>query len=124
MSARQLSVMEQLEEIGNQFIEAAVSDFSRPETVQAIKDSAITIASRITGYNLNTALLRPIIESAMDKKIDQAKGYVMQHVGLALSNPPDSIDATAEVVKEEVGSKVDAFAEKLKAKMAAKKSIA
>ena len=48
----------------------------------------------------------------------------MQHVGLALSNPPDSIDATAEVVKEEVGSKVDAFAEKLKAKMAAKKSIA
>jgi hypothetical protein len=98
--------MEQLEEIGNQFIEAAVSDFSRPETVQAIKDSAITIASRITGYNLNTALLRPIIESAMDKKIDQAKGYVMQHVGLALSNPPDSIDATAEVVKEEVGGKV------------------
>lgn len=116
------SLTAQLEAFGNELIEAAVSDLSRPETIAAIKDRAIVLASALVGRNLNNAFTRPFIEAWIDQKIDAYRDTFMKHVGLALSDPPVSVDIAADVVKEEMGTKVDAFAEKLKARLAEKQS--
>lgn len=109
-------ISKELEAFGNEFIDALMTDISHPKFRSTIKDIVRNRVSSATGFNLNSAFLRP----RFDSFYDDIEEYVLQNIGIVMSNPPESIDASAEVMKEVVTEKIDSFADRIKAKMKSK----
>lgn len=109
-------ISKELETFGNEFIDALVTDISHPKFRSTIRDIVRNRVSSATGFNLNSAFLRP----RFDSFYDDIEEYVLQNIGIVMSNPPESIDASAEVMKEVVTEKIDSFADRIKAKMKSK----
>lgn len=109
-------ISKELEAFGNEFIDALMTDISHPKFRSTIRDIVRNRVSSATGFNLNSAFLRP----RFDNFYDDIEEYVLQNIGIVMSNPPESVDASAEVMKEVVTEKIDSFADRIKAKMKSK----
>lgn len=93
--------------------EAIMSDLSHPETIEQLREMIDELVIRATGLNINNPFIRPHYE----KFVQQYQDSFLEILGVATSNPPDSIDETSSFMKEEFGSKVDSLAERLKKRM-------
>ena len=111
-------ITEILDDVANSVIESVTQDLSNPETIAMLRESLDEAVIRITGINIRN----PFIYPHYTKMIEQYQEQLLELVGIAVSNPPESIDTTAEVIKEEVGNKVDSLADKLKKRLTAKES--
>ena len=109
---------EQFDSLADEFVEAIISDFADPEFREGFRHQVDAIVSRKLGIDVNSVLVKPFWDKLYNQGIEQLKPLV----GLVVSDPPDSIDVSASVIKEEVGEKIDSVADKLKKRLEEKKN--
>lgn len=96
--------------IVDEVAQAVIHDLSNTETIEALREHLDNLIMQITGFNVKN----PFVYPHYDKFIRKYQDDFMELLGVATSNPPESIDDTASFVKEEVTNKVDSFANRLK----------
>lgn len=103
--------------LADEFIAALVHDFKDP----VIQKQLIR---ELTGVinNIQNPMMRMIASEYMDKAIRYAANKASPFLNnVVLSDPPESIDASAKVVKEMMSEKVDSIAERIKKEIQKKK---
>ena len=102
-----------LDTVLNALIEAAASDLSRPETKKVLRENLDNTISNLLGINVQNPLVRPIYEQFINNKFND----IYELLGVVVSNPPESIDESAAILKEETNSKINSFRDKLKQRL-------
>lgn len=102
----------------DEVVEAIRKDFSDPLTITALRNKIDDIVIDITGLNIRNPFIYPHYNSFISKYQDA----FLEILGIATSNPPESIDATTAFIKEEVSAKVDTFADRLKQRLSTKEN--
>ena len=95
------------------FIEAAASDLSRPETKKALREHLDVFVSRLLGININNPFVKPVYEQLIKDRFNN----LYELMGVVVSDPPNSIDESASMIKEEANTKIDDFKERLKKRL-------
>ena len=108
---------ELFDSIVDEVIEAITSDLSNPDTVTMLRDIIDDTVIRVTGVNVKNPLIYPYYK----KFIDKYESNLLEVLDLTVSDPPYSVDAVGDTVKEEVTEKIDTFTSKLKKRIADKK---
>lgn len=108
---------DQFDALADEFISAIVSDLSDPEIRESVRYRVDQIASSLIGRDVNSPLIKPFWNKILEQGVEQIAPFV----GIIKSDPPDSVEGTAEILKEEFNSKVDTMADKLKRRLAEKK---
>lgn len=106
-------INEILDNIVEDVVLAIKEDFSNPETIDMIKEKIDDTIIHILGVNIR----HPFIYPHYRKFIQQYQDQLIELLGIVVSDPPNSIDTSREFVKEEISSKVDSLADKLKKKL-------
>lgn len=70
----------------------------------------------LSGFGFDV-VKNPMARMAWEGILNKFNPEIRGFVGLLISEPPKSVDAGCEVVREELGSRVSSFGEKLKKKM-------
>ena len=107
-----------LDNIIDEVVEAIKQDLSDPLVISNLRDKIDDTVSCVTGINVRNPFIYPYYQSVFN----QYQQSFLEILGIAVSNPPESIDTTKEFIKEEVSEKVDTFADKLKKKLASKEN--
>jgi hypothetical protein len=114
-----------LDDLADQFVEAAIMDFSDEETRELVNTVVDQRVSKLLGINVNTPFIKPFYSKGKEFVV----GNALDFVGLAASSPPESVDAARDVLKENLdeahaktNTKIDSLSEKLKQKLAQKAS--
>ena len=110
---------EMFESIVDEVVSSLQKDLNNPETIEVLRETLDDTVIRITGINIRN----PFIYPHYSKVIEKYQDSVLELLGLAVSNPPESIDTTAEFLKEEVNNKVDSLANRLKQRLNEKEHI-
>lgn len=105
-----------LGQIVDEVATAVQSDLSNPDTVALLRETIDQLVMQVTHINVKN----PFIYPHYNKVIEKYQNQVLEVLGIATSNPPESVDETASYIKEEVTTKVDSFADRLKKRLEAK----
>lgn len=114
-----------LDGIVDDVVTAATEDLADPDVRSSLKQQLDKKASRMLGIDVNMPLVRPFWEKFTGGMYDQ----LLSFAGVAVSDPPESVDVAAEYVKEKAATtyektnvKVDSIADQLKQRLAEKKA--
>ena len=107
-----------LDNIVDEVAEAIKQDLMDPFTILQLKDKIDETVMCITGVNIKHPFIYPYYQKFIQKYQDQ----FLELLGVVVSDPPNSIDSSAEFIKEEVSTKVDSLADRLKKKLQQKES--
>ena len=111
-------INEILDSIVDELVEAVKQDLMDPLTISQLRDKIDETVICVTGINIK----HPFIYPHYQKFIQGYQEQFLELLGIVVSDPPQSIDTSAEFIKEEVSSKVDTFADKLKKKLQQKEN--
>lgn len=106
-----------LEHMGRELMTAIASDLSDPATQAQLRRNIDATASRVLGIDVRSTMIRPFWDRIVDQASNEMKAQAVDFAGLAISDPPQSVDAAAEVVREAVNEKVNSMADLLKKKL-------
>lgn len=104
---------ELLDNIVDEVVNAVKQDLMDPLTITQLRDKFDDMVICLSGVNIR----HPFIYPYYQKCVQQYQQQFIELLGLAVSDPPNSIDTSREFIKEEINSKVDSFADKLKKKL-------
>ena len=114
-------LLKQFDDLADQVIEAIVADAANPDIRANIQNQLDQIASRVIGRDVNSPLIKPFWNNICETAVRYIEEQVTDFISVAVSDPPDSVDGAASFVKEEVNTKVDSIADRLKKKLAEQK---
>lgn len=119
------SFIDLLDGIVDDVVMAATKDLTDPDVRSSLKQQLDKKASSLLGIDVNMPLVRPFWEKFTNGTYEQLLAFA----GVAVSDPPESVDVAAEYVKEKAATtyentnvKVDSIADQLKRRLAEKKA--
>ena len=103
--------------LADEFIAALVHDFSDPVLQKQLMREVSDLVNRIQN---------PIVRMVASEYVDKAVKYAANKVSpffndVVVSDPPESVDVSASVLKETVNKKVDSLADRIKEELEKKK---
>lgn len=98
------------DDLADEFLAALVHDFRDPVIQKHLLRQIHGMVNSIQNPMLRMLAL-DYVEKGLDYVKEKATPFFKEVV---LSDPPDSVDASATVVKDVVNNKVDSFAERIK----------
>lgn len=114
-------LLKQFDDLADQVIEAIIADAANPDIRASIQNQLDRFASGLIGRDVNSPLIKPFWNNICENAVQYIEEQVTDFMGVAISDPPDSVDGAASLVKEEVNTKVDSIADRLKKKLAEQK---
>lgn len=101
------------DQIAEEVISAAAKDLANPEVQAAVRYQLDRMGTKLIGVDVNMPIVRPF----WDRIISGVQEQAMSFMSVAVSDPPDSVDIAANLIKEETSGKVDDYASKLKQRL-------
>lgn len=97
---------------------ALEQDINNPAVQAELRRQTDYAASRVLGIDVTNQFVKPY----WDNVYNETMASVRDFVGIAESNPPDSVNEAAGLLKERANGTVDSLADALRKRLASKSS--
>lgn len=110
-----------LHDLSDELVGAIAADIADPANRAQLRRNVDAMASRALGIDVTSPLISKFWGRIVEKAEEEIMAAAVPFVQIAVSDPPQSVDVAAEVLKESASTKIDSMAEKLKQKLKEKK---